>query len=134
ALDVERPAPGWLLLASVAADDVMLLAAFALLGVYALAGPPSPARRTVVLWTAYYVFMIAVVFHVETRYRSALVPVVLAGAAGGVAVLVSHGSSGRRVVVGVLLGSLAALANAIVYAPAAVRAVRAAMAMRGATD
>jgi len=134
ALDVERPAPAWLLLASVLADDVMLLAAFALLGALAVAGPPSAARRTLVAWTVYYVFMIAVVFHVETRYRSALVPVVLAGAAGGLAVLVSGTAPRARMAVGVLLGALAALANGVVYAPAAIRALRAVTAMEGATD
>ena len=134
ALDVERPAPAWLLLMSVLADDVMLLAAFALLGAYALAGPPSAARRTIVAWTAYYVFMIAVVFHVETRYRSALVPVVLAGAAGGLAALFSGTAPRARLALGVILGALGALANGIVYAPAGVRALRAAAAMEDATD
>src|SRR5204862_7603007 len=90
ALEVERPAPPWLLFASLAGDDLVLFLVFPLFAVFALAGARSGGWWTVVLWTAYYVFMIVVVFHVETRYRSALVPVLLAGAAGGLGVLAAR--------------------------------------------
>ena len=134
ALEAERPAPAWLLVASLAADDLALFIAFPLLGAFAIGGRPSSgAWRTIVLWTAYYVFMIAVVFHVETRYRSALVPLVLAGAAGGASVLASAERRGRAIV-GLLLGALVPAANAASYGPAALRAVAADRAMEGATE
>ena len=50
---------------------------------FVLAGRPSPARALILLWCAYYLFMVVVVFHNEIRYRSAFVPFAFAGAAGG---------------------------------------------------
>jgi 4-amino-4-deoxy-L-arabinose transferase-like glycosyltransferase len=132
-LDVEREAPPWLLFASVAADDLVLFVAAPLFGVFALAGAPGGARRTIVLWTAYYVFMVAVVFHVETRYRSALVPVVLAGAAGGLAAAAWTPTRRRRALAGLAVGSLVALVNVTVYAAPAHRALAASRTMAAAT-
>lgn len=133
-LDVERDAPPWLMLASLAADDLVLFLAAPLFGVFALAGPAGGARRAILLWTAYYVFMVAVVFHVETRYRSALVPVVLAGAAGGAAVVMDEPLRRRRVLAGLALGALVALLNGAVYARPAVRTIAASREMARAAD
>jgi tetratricopeptide (TPR) repeat protein len=133
-LDVERDAPPWLMAASLAADDLVLFAAAPLFGVFALGGPPGGARRTILLWTAYYVFMVAVVFHVETRYRSALVPVVLAGAAGGAVVLIEEPVRRRRVIAGLALGALVVLWNGAVYAPPALRTIAASREMTRAEE
>jgi hypothetical protein len=55
--------------------------------VFLFAAAPSPARGLIQLWTAYYLFMVVIVFHNEVRYRSALMPLVFAGAAGGLQAL-----------------------------------------------
>jgi hypothetical protein len=75
-------------------DDGLLLAALPLFLAFLLGGGPSPARNLVLAWTVYYLLMVMVVFHTESRYRSPIVPFVLAGAAGGVAAL--RGADGVR--------------------------------------
>jgi hypothetical protein len=86
-LRVERPGAAARYVAGILTEDLVLLAAVPPFFLFLVAGPPSPARRLIALWTAYYVAMIVVVFHNELRYRSALLPFALAGAAGGVALL-----------------------------------------------
>src|SRR5262249_7488860 len=66
-------------------DDVLLLVAGPLFLAFVLGGPPSPTRNLVLAWSAYYLFMVVVVFHTESRYRAPIAPFVLAGAAGGMA-------------------------------------------------
>jgi hypothetical protein len=63
--------------------------------VFLCVGHRSEAWWICALWTAYYVAMIVVAFHVEIRYRNALVPVVLAGAMGGLAAI-RQATAGRR--------------------------------------
>ena len=69
------------------------------------AAAPSPARSLIALWMAYYLFMIVVVFHNEIRYRSALMPFVFAGAAGGLAALRAIARAGAGSWAGVLVGA-----------------------------
>ena len=62
--------------------------------VFVVAGRPSPARRLILTWCAYYLLMVVVVFHNEIRYRSAFVPFAFAGAAGGAMLLASAAERG----------------------------------------
>ena len=69
-------------LAALLLDDAVLVAAVLLvrrLRPWRAAG--ARPRALVLLWMAYYLFMVVVVFHNEIRYRSAFVPFLLAGAA-----------------------------------------------------
>ena len=86
-LRVEYPHPAWLHAAWIVLGDGIFLLALPLFAVLLVAGGPSPARSLVVLWSAYYLFMLIVVFHAQLRYRSAWTPFLIAGAAGGVAPL-----------------------------------------------
>lgn len=106
-LRVERPGPAWQYAAGIVLEDVILLAALPFFLVFLLAGRASPTRTLIALWTAYYLFMIIVVFHNELRYRSALVPFAFAGAAGGVAVLLDRETRRRLVSVAALVFGLA---------------------------
>ena len=86
-LRIEEAHPWWRHAALVLLDDTVILGVIPLFLVFAAAGPPSPTRSLILLWAGYYLLMVVVVFHNEIRYRSTLMPFVLAGAAGGVAVL-----------------------------------------------
>jgi Dolichyl-phosphate-mannose-protein mannosyltransferase len=96
--------PGWTQAAQVLLDDGLVVPAWMLFALFLVAGRQSDAWPTCVLWAAYYVTVIVVAFHVEIRYRSALVPVVFAGATGGLALIRQMATSQRLVValVGVL--------------------------------
>ena len=113
-LVVEEPMPAWRHAALVALDDAIVLPAVVLFTVFLLGGRPSPARSLILLWTAYDLAMVVVVFHNEIRYRSTLLPLALAGAAGGWLTL-AHGDR-RRWRVGAALAGAGALV-AIVVAP-----------------
>jgi 4-amino-4-deoxy-L-arabinose transferase-like glycosyltransferase len=107
-------------------DDVPLLITVPLFLVFLVAAPDSPTRRLITLWTAYYVFMIVVVFHNEIRYRSALAPFAFAGAAGGLATLVQAMGTRRTLARATLaLGVVLSVASAWPYAGAAMQALRA---------
>src|SRR5438876_412324 len=108
------PRPAWRHAALVARDDAIVLPAVVLFTVFLLGGRPSPARSLILLWTAYDLAMVVVVFHNEIRYRSTLLPLALAGAAGGWLTL-AHGDR-RRWRVGAALAGAGALV-AIVVAP-----------------
>jgi hypothetical protein len=86
-LRIEEAHPWWRHALLVLLDDTVILAVIPLFLVFAAAGAPSPVRSLILLWAGYYLLMVVVVFHNEIRYRSTLLPFVLAGAAGGVAVL-----------------------------------------------
>jgi 4-amino-4-deoxy-L-arabinose transferase-like glycosyltransferase len=86
-LGAQQPWPAWRHLARLVLDDAILLIAVPLFAFFLVAGPASPERRLLLLWTAYYLLIVVVVFHNEIRYRSALAPFALAGAAGGAALL-----------------------------------------------
>jgi tetratricopeptide (TPR) repeat protein len=97
-LTVEQPRPAWRHAASLVLDDAVLVAAVLLFVVFVVAGRPTPAAALVFLWMAYYLFMLVVVFHNEIRYRSAFVPLLLAGAAGGASVLIERRTRRRPLV------------------------------------
>lgn len=89
-LNVEASMEPWRLAAQLAFDDAPTLLALPLFVVFLVAGRASAARSLIFWWTLYYLSMVVVVFHNEIRYRSALIPLVLAGAAGGVATLLDR--------------------------------------------
>lgn len=127
-LRAERSFPAWRHATSVVLEDLLLLAGLVLFVVFLFAGParhgpPAAVWWIVTGWTAYYLFMLLVVFHVEVRYRSPLVPLLFVGAAGGLALLRREEPvPGRRVLAGALAG--AALVTFVVwpYVPLAGRA------------
>ena len=129
---VERSLEPWRHAGSVLLDDLPLLLALPLFAAFLAGGRPSPARALIALWTAYYVFMIVVVFHNEIRYRSALVPFVFAGAAGAVAAFASADRR-ARLAIGFAVGAFVSVMSVKPYAGDAVRrAVGAPGAERGA--
>lgn len=81
-------------------DGVLVPATF-LFAVFLVAGPRSPGRTLLLLWTAYYLVLLVVVYITEIRFRTALVPFVLAVAPAGWASL--RGGGGRRLGWGLLL-------------------------------
>lgn len=87
---VEEPRPSWRYLAALVLDDGILLLTIPLFAVFLAAGPPGPLRSLFALWTAYYLLMVVVVFHNDVRYRSALMPMAIAGAVAGAALLGSR--------------------------------------------
>lgn len=133
----EYPDPPLRLAGAIVLDDLLLLAALPLFAAFLLGGPPSPARRLVLAWTAYYLFMVLVVFHSEIRYRSPLVPVVLAGAVAGLQALRTPADTARRrlfLLVGLSLGSLVCVATTARYVAPAIRAFRSTLALSPARD
>ena len=132
-LRVERSLEPWRHAGTVLLDDLIFVACIALFVPFALAGRPSPARQLILLWCAYYLFMVVVVFHNEIRYRSAFVPFALAGAVGGAALLYDAAERSRlRVRLGALAGLVLALAMLWPFGRPAVGAARARLAMGSA--
>jgi tetratricopeptide (TPR) repeat protein len=131
-LTAEQPRPAWRSLASLVLDDGILVAAVLLFVVFVAAGRKSPAAALVLLWMAYYLFMLVVVFHNEIRYRSAIVPVLLAGAIAGVTALIDRGARRRPVGVGLSVGILLAGLMVVPFAAPASRALRASWFLRPA--
>jgi 4-amino-4-deoxy-L-arabinose transferase-like glycosyltransferase len=132
-LRIERSLEPWRHAGSVLLDDLVFLACIPPFVVFAIAGRPSPARRLILAWCGYYLFMVVVVFHNEIRYRSAFVPFAFAGALGGAALLASAVDRARwRVRLGAALGLALGTAMIAPYVGPAVRAVRAYAAVRKA--
>ncbi|MET0551769.1 MAG: glycosyltransferase family 39 protein [Vicinamibacteria bacterium] len=132
-LRIERSLEPWRHAGTVLLDDLVFLACIPLFVVFAIAGRPSPARRLILTWCAYYVFMVVVVFHNEIRYRSAFVPFAFAGAAGGAMLLASAAERGRwRVRLAATLGLALGAAMIVPYTGPGLRAVRAFAAVRQA--
>jgi 4-amino-4-deoxy-L-arabinose transferase-like glycosyltransferase len=125
-LRVEYPHPAWLHAAWVALGDLFFLAALPLFAVFVFAGRPSPARTLVLLWSAYYLFMLIVVFHAQLRYRSAWTPFLIAGAAGGLDAIRSF-SAPRRARAALVAGLGLAALTVWPYVPRAWHAARAAL-------
>ncbi len=119
-LRVERTVEPFGHVKSLVGDDLLLFATLPLFVVFVCAARPSPLRDVIVLWSAYYLSMVIVVFHNEVRYRSALVPFALAAAAGGVALLADAATRRSwRVRLGLLLGLAIVAASVAPYvAPA----------------
>jgi hypothetical protein len=134
-LVVEDPMPAWRHAALILLDDVILLPAVVLFTVFLFAGPPTAARRLVAWWSAYYLLMVVVVFHNEIRYRSTLLPFALAGAAGGWVALREGDPRGRwRRAAGLAVGGALAVWVVVPYVLPGVRALRAAVILRGLDD
>jgi hypothetical protein len=134
-LTLQQARPRWAHATAVVLEDALLFLAVPPFLVFLAAGRPQPARTLVGLWAAYYLLMVIVVFHNEIRYRSALVPFLFAGAAGGLAVLADPAR--RRVTRAWLPGALGAglVAWALVpYLEPALAAWRAERLIRPAKD
>jgi hypothetical protein len=119
-LGIERSIEPWRHAGSVLLDDLPLLLALPLFAAFLASGRPSPTRSLIALWVSYYLFMVIVVFHNEIRYRSAFVPFLFAGAAGGASVLADPAARRHlRARVGLLLGILLSLSMIWPYVPRA---------------
>ena len=106
-LRVERSLEPWRHVGTLLLDDLPLVIVVPLFVVFLAAGRPSSARALIALWAFYYLLMVVVIFHNEIRYRSALMPLALAGAAGGLAVLADpERRGGGRTRLALLLGLL----------------------------
>jgi hypothetical protein len=88
-------------------DGLLVPAAF-LFVAFLVAGPPSPGRALLGLWTLYYLFFVLVVYNSTVRYRTALAPLVLAGMPAGVMAIAA--STGKRRALGLVLGAAVAAA------------------------
>jgi hypothetical protein len=131
-LAVEEPMPPWRHAALLLLDDAIVLPTVILFVVFLAAGPRTPARGLMGLWTAYYLLMVVVVFHNEIRYRSTLLPFALAGAAAGVDVLADRAGRRRTAAkASLLIASGLVVLVAVPYALPAWRAVRSTLALRG---
>ena len=84
--------PAWQHATRILFDDGIFFLTFPLFAAFLAGGQPAPLRRFLLLWTGYYLLMILVFFHSEIRYRSPLMPFVIAGAAGGLAAVRAPGS------------------------------------------
>ena len=132
-LVLEHPQPAWRHAVLVLLDDALLVPTVVLFIVFAAAGHPSRPRSLVLLWTAYYVLMVVVLFHNEIRYRSTLMPFAFAGASGGVAVLADPlRRNSWRARAALTLGLVVALRMLWPYAVPAWQALRAVPGTRAA--
>jgi hypothetical protein len=120
---VERPAAGWYHVGTLLLDDVPLLLVIPLFLAFAVGGRASPARPYILIWAGYYVLMVTVVFHNEVRYRSALMPFAMAGAAAGFDALFDP-ERRRRARAGLAVGAVISAASAAPYLPYVVDTVR----------
>lgn len=109
----ESPRPALWHAGNILLGDLVLFAGVFLYAVFLVAGPPSPGRFLLALWTGYYLFMLLVVFKTGIRYQTAVVPFVLAAAPAALATLRER--RGRRllavavgaVILGVMVSSQA---------------------------
>jgi hypothetical protein len=113
-------------------DDGIFFLSLPLFVAFLAGGRPAPLRRFFLIWTAYYLLMILVFFHSEIRYRSPLMPFVIAGAAGGLAAVRAHRSRAARW--GLVAGALVSALCVVPYSGRAGRALEARWRLRpGAT-
>lgn len=132
----ERSIEPWRHVFTIALEDIVIALLIPPLFVFLLAGRRSPARTLILVWLGYYLFMIIVVFGNEVpRFRCLFVPFALAGAVGGVTVLLDVGSHRRPLVwIGLLLGLWLVVVLHAPYVGAAVRARSAQSALRPALE
>jgi len=123
---VERSLEPWRHTVTLLCDDLPMLLAIPPFLVFLLAAPRGPTRDLILLWTAYYVAMVVIVFHNEVRYRSALMPFVFVGAAGGLAILGNRASRSWRAWLGLGIGLFLVARVTLPFLPAASRALVAA--------
>jgi hypothetical protein len=131
-LTVEQPRPVWRTAAALLLDDAVLVVAVLLFAVFAVAGRKGPAAALVLLWMAYYLFMVVVVFHNEIRYRSALVPFLLAGASAGWTAIADRSARRRSVGTALSIGVVLAVLMIVPFVAPASRALQAGWALRPA--
>jgi 4-amino-4-deoxy-L-arabinose transferase-like glycosyltransferase len=122
-LGAEQPWPAWQHATRILFDDGIFFLTFPLFAAFLAGGQPAPLRRFLLIWTGYYLLMILVFFHAEIRYRSPLMPFVIAGAAGGLAAVRAPGALAARL--GFLAGALVSLLCVVPYAGSAWRALEA---------
>jgi hypothetical protein len=128
---IERSLEPWRHTLTLLLDDLPLLLCVPLFVVFLFAGRSSPERDLIVLWTAYYLLMVVIIFHNEIRYRSALVPFAFAGAAGGVSVLYDPALRLRvRTLLSAAVGLLLVFRMTQPYVGLAIDAAQAAWALR----
>ncbi|HEY3121792.1 MAG TPA: hypothetical protein VGL15_14295 [Vicinamibacteria bacterium] len=132
-LVAEYPLPPWQRAGGILLGDGLFLATVPPLIALAIAGRPSATRAVILLWCAYYLFLLIVVFHVETRYRSAYIPFATAGAAGALEA-VRDPERRRRALAGLAAGAVIVAAAVAPYAAPAGRAAASALALRPAAD
>src|SRR5207247_11138617 len=111
--------------ASLRPDVTLLVGSVLLFIVFLVSGRPPPSAALVFLWMGYYLFMLVVVFHNEIRYRSAFVPLLLAGAAAGASVLLDRTARRRPLVPALSIGLVLAVLMIVPFAGPATHAVRA---------
>jgi hypothetical protein len=130
-LRVERSLEPWRHIATLLLDDLPMIATVPLLLAFVLGGRASPVRSLILIWISYYLFMVVVVFHNEVRYRSAVMPFALVGAAGGLELLLDHARRRQpRVALGAALGCLLVASMVRPFAVPALRATLSALARR----
>jgi len=122
-LGAEQPWPAWQHVTRILFDDGVFFLSLPLFVAFLAGGRPAPLRRFVLLWTGYYLLMILVFFHSEIRYRSPLMPFVIAGAAGGLAAVRAPGARAARL--GLLAGGLVSVLCVMPYGGRAWRALEA---------
>ena len=123
------PDPGWRHAANVLFGDVPLLLTVLLFFPWLFAGRASPTRRLTLYWIGYYLLIVVVIFHNETRYRNVLLPILMAMAAGGVGVLRTE----RRragTYVGLVVGLVMVSVLVAPYSRSALRVLRSHAALR----
>jgi len=131
-LGAEQPWTAWQHATRILFDDGIFFLSLPLFLAFLAGGQPAPLRRFLLLWTAYYLLMIFVFFHSEIRYRSPLMPFVIAGAAGGLAAVRDHGSRAARwaLIAGAFVSSLCVVS----YSGRAWRALEAHWRLRPGAD
>jgi hypothetical protein len=122
-LGAEQPWAAWQHVTRILFDDGIFFLSLPLFVAFLAGGRPAPLRRFFLIWTGYYLLMILVFFHSEIRYRSPLMPFVIAGAAGGLAAVRAPDS--RRARLALLAGGLVSVLCIGSYAGRAWRALEA---------
>ncbi len=130
-LGAEQPWPAWQHATRLLFDDGIFFLALPPFAAFLAGGRPAALRRFVLLWTAYYLVMILVVFHSELRYRSPLAPLMIAGAVGGLLAVRAPGARAARL--GLVAGSVVSLLCIAPYAARAWRALDAQWRLRAAS-
>ena len=130
-LGAEQPWAAWQHVTRILFDDGIFFLSLPLFVAFLAGGRPAPLRRFVLLWTAYYLLMILVFFHAEIRYRSPLMPFVIAGAAGGLAAVRIHRSRAARAAL--IAGAVVAALCVLPYSGRAGRALEARWRLRAGT-
>jgi hypothetical protein len=98
------PRPVWQQTLALVFGDGVFALAIVLAAAFVAAGARTPQRSLVLLWLAYYTFMLVIVFHSQVRYRTGFNPFLLACAAGAVPCSRETPEGKRRLAFGALVG------------------------------